>query len=274
MKPSPLTAIPSSTSGRSPLEVALDAVHRAGDIILERFHSPKEFTFKGRADVVTNVDLLAEEAVLETLRREYPDFGIESEEAGASDIDSPYRWMVDPLDGTRNYLSGIPHFCITIALTHQGEVLIAVTYDPVRQELFYAKKGGGAYLNDAPISASSKREISQCLLGFDMGYSDERARQALELVQVLWPGMQSIRVMGSAALGLAYAACGRLDIYFHHHLSCWDIAAGLLLVREAGGLIIDRHGERATPKNDSIIASSSHLVQRFLEATERLEWRK
>ena len=196
-----------------------------------------------------------------------------------------------------NYASGIPHFAVVVALAWNGEVVLGVTYDPVRGEVFTAEKGVGAYLNDVPISVSSKEEIPECLLGFDMGYVNEKAVMALDMVKSLWPGMQSIRIMGSSALGLAYAACGRVDIYFHHHLAPWDIASGLLLVSEAGGTAVDRHGNPATlfstdiggvvSKQDesssdsldisgqkSVIASSPHLVGRFLAATEGLEWRR
>ena len=266
--------IPDSRSGKSAHTVAIEAARRAGQVILDRFHTYKEVSFKGRANLVTDVDLLAEKAALELLRDEYPDFGILSEESDPIVTGSSYGWVLDPLDGTRNYASGIPHFAVVVALTRDGEVVLGVTYDPVRGELFTAEKGKGAYLNDVPISVSTKEEIPECLLGFDMGYIDEKAVMALDMVKALWPGMQSIRVMGSAALGLAYAACGRVDIYFHHHLASWDIASGLLLVSEAGGKVVDRHGDPATIDRESVIASSHHLVIRFLAATEGLEWRR
>jgi len=266
---------PISASGRSAFTVAVEAARRAGEVILSRFHTYKEVSFKGgRANVVTDVDLLAERAVLSLLQKEYPDFGILSEESEPVATGSSYTWVIDPLDGTRNYASSIPHFAVVVALARDGEIILGVTHDPVRNETFTAEKGKGAYLNDESISVSQKVEIPQCLLGFDMGYSDEKAMRALDLVKALWPGMQSIRLMGSSALGLAYAACGRLDIYFHHHLAPWDLASGLLLVSEAGGNTVDRHGNLATLESDSIIASSPHLVDRFLAATEGLEWRR
>ena len=266
--------IPDSRSGKSAHTVAIEAARRAGQVILDRFHTYKEVSFKGRANLVTDVDLLAEKAALELLRDEYPDFGILSEESEPIVTGSSYGCVLDPLDGTRNYASGIPHFAVVVALTRDRQVVLGVTYDPVRGELFTAEMGKGAYLNDVPIAVSSKQEIPECLLGFDMGYIDEKAVMALDMMKALWPGMQSIRVMGSSALGLAYAACGRVDIYFHHHLAPWDIASGLLLVSEAGGKVVDRHGDPATIDRESVIASSHHLVSRFLAATEGLEWRR
>ena len=239
-----------------------------------RFHTPKEVSFKGPGNPVTDVDVLAEKAVLRRLKDEYPDFGIISEESEPVATDSGYTWVVDPLDGTRNYASGIPHFAVVVALAWHGEVVVGVTYDPVRDELFTAEKGKGAYLDGAPISVSARDEIPQCLLGFDLGYADEKALRALDMVRALWPGMQSMRLMGSSALGLAYAACGRVDIYFHHHLAPWDIASGLLLGSEAGGGTLDRHGNPAALDSESVISSSPLLLERFLAATEGLEWRK
>ena len=271
---SPPTSVPKSASGRSALEVAKDAARRAGEVIVQRSHTTKEISFKGPSNPVTDVDLMAEGAALQILRDEYPDSGILSEESEPIPTKSGYTWVVDPLDGTRNYVHGIPHVSVVVALARDGEVLVGVTYDPIRGEVFSAEKGKGAFLNDAPISVSLKEEVSECLLGFDMGYADQGAGRALDMVRSLWPGLQSIRIMGSSALGLAYAACGRLDIYFHHHLSPWDVASGLLLVSEAGGRTVDRHGNPASLENASVIASSPHLVSRFLAATEGLDWRK
>ena len=267
-------AIPPSVSKRPALAIATDAAYLAGSIILKHAYSPKQGSCKGRANTVTNVDLETEKAVLELLRREYPDFGIESEESEAVTTGSPYKWVVDPIDGTRNYISGIPHFGVVVALACNDQIVLGVTYDPVRRELFRAEVGKGAFLNDRPMAVSPREELDQCLLGFDMGYSDERARRALDLVRDLWPGMQSIRIMGSAALGLAYAAAGRIDLYFHHHLAPWDLASGLLLAREAGGVVMDRLGGEATLRSTGVISSSPRLVERFLQATEGMAWRQ
>ena len=270
---SPSVNVPNSSSGRSALEVARDAAHRAGAVIVQRLHTPKEISFKGPSNPVTDVDLKAERAALQLLQYEYPDFGILSEESEPIPTKSGYTWVIDPLDGTRNYVHGLPHVAVVVALALNGAILVGVTYDPIRGEVFSAEAGKGAFLNDAPIRVSAKDEISECLLGFDMGYADQSAGRALDMVRSLWPGLQSIRTMGSSALGLAYAACGRLDIYFHHHLSPWDVASGLLLVSEAGGRTVDRHGNPASLENASVIASSSHLISRFLAATEGLDWR-
>ncbi len=265
---------PKSRSGREALDVAKEAARVAGRIIQDRFQTSLQISFKGRADIVTDVDLAAEKAVLDLLREEYPEFGALAEESQPVDTGSPFTWVVDPLDGTRNFASGIPHFCTVVALAHQGEIVLGVTYDPVRDELFSAQLGKGASLNGDPISVSDVDEIDQAVLCFDLGYVDEKAGLALDLLRSLWPGIQGFRLMGSAALGLAYAAAGRVDMYFHHSLSPWDVASGLLLAREAGGEVVDRQGRRAGLFTPSVIASSPALIQSFLQATEGHPWRQ
>ena len=256
------------------MDVATDAARRAGKVLRDRLPTSKEISFKGRNDIVTDVDLAAEKAVLDLLREEYPSFGILSEESEPIASTSPYTWVVDPLDGTRNYASGIGHFCTVVALSYGNDPVLGITYDPLREELYSAEVGMGAFVNGKRLSVSENRELSQSLLCCDMGYVDEKAGQAIDLIRYLWPGMLSIRLMGSSALGVAYAAAGRVDLYFHHSLSPWDIAAGLVLVPEAGGIVVDKWGQPANLRTPSVIASSSQLVERFLDATEGLAWRK
>jgi myo-inositol-1(or 4)-monophosphatase len=266
-------SLPKSQSGRTASDVAVEAARLAGQIIQSRFLTPKEIRFKGRANVVTDVDLAAEQAILNLLREEYPLFNVLSEESPPVEVGSNYTWVVDPLDGSRNYASGVPHFSVAVALAKGDEIVLGVTYDPMRDELFTAELGKGAYRNGSLMSVTCKEEIDQALLGLDLGYVDEKAGLALDMIRALWPGIQGIRLMGSAALGLAYAADGRVDLYFHHALAPWDIAAGLLLVREAGGIIVDRQGRSAGLYTPSVIASSHLLIDRFLHVTEGLEWR-
>ena len=266
--------LPLSRSGRPALEVAQQAAGLAGQIIRDRFATAKDIRFKGRADIVTDVDLSAEKAVLELLRDEFPDFGVLAEESAPIESNSGYTWVVDPLDGTRNYAMGIPHFCTVVALAQGRDIVLGITYDPVREESFVAQVGKGARLNDDPISVSDTSEVLNASLCFDMGYVDEKAGMALDMLQSVWPNVQSLRLMGSAALGIAYAAAGRVDLYFHHALSPWDIASGLLLVKEAGGIVVDRRNNTADLRTPSIIAGNSSLVDDFLKVTQDHPWRE
>ena len=255
------------------MAVAIEAAELAGQIILDRFETTLDIRFKGRADIVTDVDLAAEKAVLELLRGEFPKFGVLAEESAPIDSNSGYTWVVDPLDGTRNYANGIPHFCTVVALAKGAEMILGITYDAVRKELFSAVAGEGAFLNDTPLSVTDTQEVSKASICFDMGYVDEKAGLALDMIRGLWPNVGSLRLMGSSALGAAYAAAGRVDMYFHHALSPWDIASGLLLVKEAGGIVVDRQGQTADLHTPSIIAANPTLVANFLKTTKGVPWR-
>jgi len=266
--------IPPSRSGRSALDVSVEAARSAGRLIGERFLTEKEVRFKGRADIVTDVDLAAERIILDLVQQEYPDFSILSEESSPVETGSPFRWVIDPIDGTRNFAEGIPHFCVVVALARDDQTVLGVTYDPIKEETFTAEAGKGAFLNGEPMSVSDRQEIPDCVLSFDLGYYDDKAATALDMIRHLWPGFQTMRLLGSSALGMAYAGAGRVDLYFHHSLSPWDSASGLLLAREAGGNVVDRQGNDANLFTPSVIVSSQRLIDRFLEATDGLAWRQ
>ena len=267
------STLPTTADGRSAMDVALTATRAAGEIIRGGWNSDRQITFKGRADIVTDIDLKAEQAILEILTGAFPDFSILAEESKPIEGASPYRWVVDPLDGTRNYAQSIPHFCTIVSLAEGDDVIAGVVYDPVREETFTAAKGQGAFLNGSPISVTETTELSRSLLSFDLGYVDEKAGLAIDLLRSLWPGMYSVRLMGSAGLGVAYAASGRVDLFFHHSLAPWDIAAGLIIAREAGGRVVDRQGNDASLFTPSVICSSPALIDGFLAATDGLPWR-
>jgi len=153
-------------------------------------------------------------------------------------------------------------------------VVMGLTYDPFREELFAGMKGGGATLNGRPIAVSGRERLEDCTIGFDLGYDNAKALTALKLMERVWPGMQTIRIMGSSALSLAYAAAGRIDLYFHHALSPWDIAAALVLAPEAGGVFTDKHGGPSGLRCDGLIVSNRALHAEFLRATRGTDWER
>ena len=266
--------LPRSNSGHTALAVCETAARRAGELVMERFRSDIEVSLKGRANVVTDADLASERLILEYVGAEYPQFGILSEESAPVAGSSPYTWVVDPIDGTRNFAEGIPHFCVVVAVAEGSDVVAGVTYDPVRDEMFAAQRGHGATLNGEPIRVSDRQQIDEAVLGFDLGYNFDQAKLLLEMAGDLWPQVQAYRLMGSSALSLAYAACGRIDLYFHHSLSAWDIASGILLAREAGGQVLDRATlEKATLFSSGLIVSNPTLVAQFLKMTDGTAWR-
>ena len=217
------------------LETAIEAARRAGRIIAEQYPAKRTITVKGYRDLVTDVDTAAETLILDCIRSRFPDHAIISEEAGGNANRNDYTWLVDPLDGTTNYAHRHPVFAVSIALLEEGEPIIGVIYDPLRDHTFVAQRGEGVKLNGGLLQVSGVAGIGEALVGLDWGHSDEVRKRVLTCVNALLPRCGTIRVLGSAALALAYVAAGWLDAYFHLELKPWDSAAGTLLVIEAGG---------------------------------------
>ena len=269
-----MVEIPISKSGASALEIAKQTATQVGLLVVEKFRCEQtEGTFKSKGNPVTNVDHQAEELAISMLSEEFPDFSYLGEESskGQQLTGSP-TWIIDPIDGTRNFVAGIPFFSIVVGLAIDGEPVLGINYDPIRKEMFWGVKGKGAFLGQDKILVSTKNSLDSCLIGFDLSYSDNGALNSLKVIENIWPDMQTARIMGSSALGISYVAAGRLDLYFHHKLSPWDIAAGILLVNEASGVISDRHGKSADLYSNGIIASNSILHKKFLERTANLDW--
>jgi len=256
--------LPLARSGRDALETAIQAAREAGKVLISHLRSDKEIKHKGKGNLVTEVDILSEKLILELLKDEYPDYSIISEESNSSVAANGYTWIVDPLDGTNNYVFGIPFFCVNIALVKDEDILLGITYDPIRDELFRTEKGQGAYLNDSAIHVSRESSLQASLVGLDLGYSYEQSREVLDITSKLWGQVHCLRIMGSASLGLAYVACGRISLYLHRCLYPWDIAGGLLLIREAGGNVTEWQGRPANFQSKQIIASNQSLHQEFM----------
>jgi len=256
--------LPQSSSGKSVIEVASEAAKRAGKILKAHFREKAQIKYKGRANIVTAIDLKAEDSLKSFLQAEYPDHSIISEESEPVKGASSYKWILDPLDGTNNYSFGIPFFSTVIALARGDDVLLGIVYDPLRDEIFHAQKGKGAFFNNSPISVTKKTRVQDSLIGLDLGYVDEKGKKTLNLIASLWPNMYAFRIMGSAALGMAYAASGRLDLYIHLLLYPWELACGQLLVTEAGGTVTDWEGKPVAIGEGSVIASNKAIHSDFL----------
>ncbi len=256
--------LPVAQSGRSCQEIAVEAVERAGQVLVEGFRSGKRVSQKSQGNLVTDIDVLAEKEIIALLKGEYPGLQILSEELAPSSPVSDYTWVVDPLDGTNNYVFGVPFFCVNLALVKGDKVFVGVTYDPLRGELFVAEAGGGAYLNGSRIRVSQEDSLQKALVGLDLGYDREMGRELLTVANGLWWQVHCLRLLGSASLGLAYVACGRFNLYIHRFLYPWDIASGLLLVAEAGGRVMDWEGKPANLFRKEIIAGNDHLCQEFI----------
>ncbi len=248
------------------LNIAVRAARAAGNIIIRQFDRAQDLpaTEKSKNDYVTEVDKQAEAVIIDTLLKAYPKHAILAEEGGAQGK-SEYVWIIDPLDGTTNFMHGFPHFAVSIALQHKGKLQQAVIYDPLRQELFTTSRGDGAYLNDRRIRVSKRKNLDGALLGtgFPFGESANIDR-FLDTCRTLMPVTAGIRRAGAATLDLAYVACGRLDGFWEFGLKPWDIAAGALLIEEAGGVVcsIDTDKEYLTSGN---IVSGNPYILEFLK---------
>ena len=248
------------------LNIAVRAARAAGNIIIRQIDQAQDLpaTEKSRNNYVTEVDKQAETAIIDTLLKAYPKHAILAEESGTRGNDD-YVWIIDPLDGTTNFMHGFPHFAVSIALQHKGKLQQAVIYDPFRQELFTASRGDGAYLNERRMRVSKRKNLEGALIGtgFPFGESAHIDR-FLETCRILLPVTAGIRRAGAATLDLAYVACGRLDGFWEFGLQPWDIAAGALLIEEAGGLVSDINGGSAFMESGNVLAAAPGVHEEML----------
>lgn len=259
------------------LNTAVKAARRAGNIINRASMDVDRLTVarKGPRDFVTEVDTAAESAIIEILQTAYPDHAILAEESGehgrvGKDVPE-YQWIIDPLDGTTNFVHGFPDYAVSIALAHRGVITQAVVYDPTRNELFTASRGAGAFLNDRRIRVSRRLRLSEALIGASFRSADdtEVARWS-RLFSEMSVQCAGTRRIGSAVLDLAWTAAGRMDACFGANLKPWDIAAGSLLVLEAGGLIGDFAGEQGWLESGYVVASTPKVFPQLLGMLEPL----
>jgi myo-inositol-1(or 4)-monophosphatase len=244
------------------LNTAVKAARKAGTIITRASFDLDKLTIrrKQQNDFVSEVDHAAEEAVISTLKEAYPDHGFLGEESGYKDRDAEYLWIIDPLDGTTNFLHGNPQYCVSIGLVHKGALTQAVIFDPNRNELFTATRGVGAYLNDRRIRVSKTDKIEDALVGTGFPFREVvNVDDYLRMLRNIMKTCSGVRRPGAAALDLAWVACGRLDAFWEIGLSPWDMAAGALLIREAGGLVGDLDGEDKFLDSGRIVAANGKL---------------
>lgn len=225
-------------------EFITDTARGAGEIILSRFGQIKTRRAKeGRGDIVTDVDIESESYILGRIKESFPDHSIVSEEAGTVGApETGYTWYVDPLDGTRNYALGIPFFCVSIALAKDGIAKYGAVYDPLHNELFYAAKGQGAMMNNSPINVSGETDLEDAVISISWLRRRTEQSRFVSYVDRISGRTSYFRRLGSAALISAYVAAGRVDAYMQGAINSWDIAAGMLLVKEAGGIVTDFDG--------------------------------
>ena len=251
------------------LNIAIRAANAAGDIIYRYLEHVDKLVVSSKAqnDFVTEVDNQAEQAIISVIQKAFPDHSIKAEESGeTTGKQSDCQWIIDPLDGTTNFLHGFPQFAVSIALKEKGRLTQAVVYNPVNQELFTASRGEGAMLNSRRLRVTKRKSLEGALLGTGFPFRQQQHLDVyLETFKALFPMTAGIRRPGSAALDLAYVAAGRLDGFWEIGLSEWDMAAGALLVQEAGGLVSDFSGGHEYLESGNIICGNPKVFKQMLQ---------
>ena len=253
------------------LNIAIRAAHRAGDFIVRKINKIPDLKVevKARNDYVTDVDREAETLIIDELLKAFPGHGILAEESGLIEARDEYRWIIDPLDGTTNYLHGFPHYAVSIACEHQGRLTHGVIYDPIKQELFAASRGDGATLNNRRMRVANLRSLEGSLIATGFPFRNpDKLDEFLKLFNAFFAPASDIRRAGAASLDLAYVAAGRLDGYWESGLNAWDLAAGALIVREAGGLVTDYNGDGHFLENGQIVAGNPRLIAEMLRTIQ------
>ena len=247
-------------------KIAIQAALKAGEILNKNRGRVKRVDFKGKINIVTEIDLLSERIILKIIKKNFPDHSILTEESKEQKTDSDYKWIIDPLDGTTNYAHDFPSYCISIALEKEGNVILGVVYNPLLEELFTVETGKGAFLNKRRIQVSSTSSLSKSFLATGFPY-DIRESKITNLDHFANFAVRSlaIRRAGSAALDLCYLAMGRFDGFWELKLSPWDTAAGTLLVKEAGGRVTDFEGKKYSIYSKHLLATNGRIHQQMKE---------
>jgi myo-inositol-1(or 4)-monophosphatase len=243
---------------------AVNLAHKAGEILREKFDQQHEIQYKGDINLVTEADKMSENLIIGAIRKEYPDHGILTEESPAIKSEASMRWIIDPLDGTTNYAHGYPVFCVSIALEKEGSVILGVIYDPTRDDTFIAVRGEGAYLNNKKLTVSPESKLTRSLLATGFPYDIRESKENnINYFNAMAIQAQAIRRAGAAALDIAYVAAGRFDGFWELKLMPWDMAAGCLIVEEAGGKITDIFGKRWNLTSSNILVSNGLIHEQM-----------
>ncbi|MDP8261720.1 MAG: inositol monophosphatase family protein [Candidatus Ancaeobacter aquaticus] len=251
-------------------KTAFLAAQKAGAILKKNALKPKHIQYKGRIDLVTDIDKQSEKIIVQILTKAFPDHDILAEEGGGRITGSPYKWIIDPLDGTTNYAHAYPVYCVSIALEYKNKIILGLVYNPVMEEYFYAESGHGAYLNNKKIQVSHIKHIERALLVTGFPYVIRKNHsKVIKIFKNFLLSCQGIRRDGSAALNLCYVACGRLDGFWELNLNPWDTAAGFLIAQEAGARITDYKGNDYSCYNKDILASNGSIHTPMLKTIKK-----
>lgn len=251
------------------VNTAIKAARKAGDYTLRAVENVNELKIstKSKNNFVTTTDLACERVIIETLEQAYPDHAFLAEEGGLhGDENAEYRWVIDPIDGTTNFINGYPHFCISIALLRRGRVEHAVVYDPTRDDIYSASQGSGAQKNNRRIRVSQERKLENALIGSVLPSSQSQLRDRFfDISKTLSAECRTLRIAGASALDLSFVAAGHLDAFWSVGLKPWDVAAASLLIKEAGGVVVDFDGGENYLESGNIIAGNPRVLKQLVE---------
>lgn len=246
------------------LEVAIEAVKKAGEIV-RKYYGKVNASRKSDRSLTTKADTESENTIKRILQKRFPDHSIFGEETGKSGKESDYLWVVDPLDGTTNYAFQNPFFDVSLGLVHKSKPIIGVVFYPPQNELFYAEKSKGAYLNDARITVSNERSFDDSVIAFCHGRDQQSVTRMISAFSHLKPVNNKVRQLGAAALELCYVACGRIDAFFMVGMHPWDVAGGTMILKEAGGKVTDFSGRDFDMRSHDVLGSSPRIYQKLLD---------
>ncbi|SVA83582.1 uncharacterized protein METZ01_LOCUS136436 [marine metagenome] len=253
------------------INVMVKACRKAAKILIRDFGEVEKLqvSLKGPGDFVTVSDKKVEKILIDELQKARPNYSILSEEIGLIKKDEEFKWIIDPIDGTANFLHGVPHFGISIGLEHNKEIICGIIYDPIKNEMFFAEKGNGSYLNDQRMRVSARSKLMDCIIftgGPSFKSNDEDKKLSLKEYEKFSSKVGTpLRKMGSASLDMAYVAAGRCDGFWQRNLNYWDIAAGIILVKEAGGFVTDFNGNDKYIENKNILVTNSKINEQMIE---------
>ena len=241
--------------------VAEKAAKEAGKLLNENFYKAKGMSAKSKGDIVIDIDVAAEKIILDAIKSNFPDHDILSEEAGGiGNSTSKYTWVVDPIDGTMNYYHGMSPYRIGIGLLEDKKPILNVLYNPTKDELYVASKGGGAFLNGQKISVSDRGDLKDCVVMFHLSSKKDPRTRTMNVLEKICETAMQVRMLGSTLASVSYIASGRFDVFFSVQQKAWDILPGALLIKEAGGKVTDIKGNEITPESTSVVVSNGGKV--------------
>jgi myo-inositol-1(or 4)-monophosphatase len=244
------------------MDFALRIAEKAGVIALKHFRRTNRVSFKSRQDIVTTADTEVEKFITKEIGKQFPQHGILAEESGRHKGSSDYLWVIDPIDGTVNFAAGFPYFAISIGLAYREHPILGVVYDPYHNEFIYAEKGRGAYLNRKRIRIGRERDLINCIVATDLGH--KRSKRIVRRIKALLPATRAVRILGSASRGLVDVAVGRAQAYVHNDIQPWDVAAAYIVIKEAGGDVLNFKGQPWQLYDGTVIASNNILSKKLL----------